>query len=95
MAKKIILHYKSLDMDIEFPLFKIFDKEYIDLRDDSEFLLELFRSKVGRKVVRAFVHYLEENAVSVVDYSDVIIQLCEKCNKYAVRRFEKIMGIRR
>lgn len=80
-------------MDIEFPLFKIFDKEYIDLRDDSEFLLELFRSKVGRKVVRAFVHYLEENAVSVVDYSDVIIQLCENVISMPLEDLRKLWGL--
>lgn len=93
VAKKIILHYKSLDMDIEFPLSKIFDKEYIDLRDDSEFLLELFRSKVGRKVVRAFVYYLEENAVSIVDYSEIIIQLCENVISMPLESLRKSWGL--
>ena len=36
----------------------------------------LDNTKVSRKVIHAFTHFLEENALSVVDYSDVIIALC-------------------
>lgn len=35
------------------------------------------KTKVSRRTVWAFVRYLEESAVSVVDYADIIIQLCE------------------
>ena len=34
-------------------------------------------SNVIKKIVWSFVHYLEENALSVVDYADIIIKLCE------------------
>ena len=76
LAKDIILRYKDLDVDIEFPLSKIFYEKYVNLEKDKEFLLEIMQSKVSRKVIHAFTHFLEENALSVVDYSDVIIALC-------------------
>lgn len=77
VAKKIILIYKSIDMDVEYPLSKMFYEQYIDARRDRQFLQEFMKTKVSRRTVWAFVHYLEENAVSVVDYADIIIQLCE------------------
>lgn len=76
-AKKIILTYKSIDMDVEFPLSNIFYDKYVDAKRDRRFLQEFMKSKVSRRIVRAFVHYLEENAVSIVDYADIILQLCE------------------
>ena len=56
-------------------------------------MLELFRSKVGRKVVRAFVYYLEENAVSIVDYSEIIIQLCENVISMPLESLRKSWGL--
>jgi len=35
------------------------------------------KSNVGRRTTYAFTHFLEESAVSVVDYADIIIALCE------------------
>lgn len=77
VAKDIILTYKSIDMDVEFPLSKMFYDKYVDVKNDRDFLREFMKTKVSRRTVSAFVHYLEENAVSIVDYADIIVQLCE------------------
>ena len=77
IAQKIILTYKNTDIDLQFPLSKIFNKRYIDSIHDKEFLKELMESKVSRKLVRAFVDYLEENNNSIIFYKDIILQLCE------------------
>ena len=45
--------------------------------DDKKFLQEIVGSKVSKKIVWSFIHYLEENALSIVDYADIIIRLCE------------------
>lgn len=34
-------------------------------------------SKASKKIVWSLIHYLEENALSIVDYADIIIKLCE------------------
>ena len=77
IAQKIILTYKNTDIDLQFPLSRVFNKKYIDSIHDKEFLKELMESKVSRKLVRAFVDYLEENTNSIILYKDIILQLCE------------------
>ena len=66
------------NLDLEFPLIRIFSKEYIKLEEDKKFLQEIVDSKASKKIVWSFIHYLEENALSIVDYADIIIKLCEK-----------------
>ena len=76
-AKAIILRFVNSNLDLEFPLIRIFSKEYIKLEDDKKFLQEIVSSKASKKIVWSFIHYLEENALSIVDYADIIIELCE------------------
>lgn len=76
-AKAIILKFVNCNLDLEFPLVRIFSKEYIKLEDDKKFLQEIWGSKASKKIVRSFTHYLEENALSILDYADIIIELCE------------------
>lgn len=77
LAKTIILSCINSNIDLEFPVIQIFDKEYIKLEDDRTFLHEVMSSKISKRIVWLFVHYLEENALSIVDYTDIIIKLCE------------------
>ena len=77
LAKAIILRFIDINLDLEFPLNRIFSKEYIKLEEDKEFLQEIVGSKASKKIVWSFIHYLEENALSIVDYADIIINLCE------------------
>lgn len=93
VAKKIILIYKSIDMDIEIPLSKMFYDKYVDAKRDRKFLLEFMKTKVSRRTVWAFVHYLEENAVSVIDYADIIIQLCENVLQMGIEDLRTQWGI--
>ena len=76
-AKDIIMKYKDYDIDEGCPLSLIFEYKYIDMERDTEFLKKLMQSKAGHRTTYAFTHFLEENAVSVVDYADIIIALCE------------------
>ena len=51
------------------------------------------KTKVSRRTVWAFVRYLEESAVSVVDYADIIIQLCENVLHMEIEDLRKQWGI--
>lgn len=93
VAKNIILTYKSIDMDVDFPLSKIFDDKYVDAKRDKQFLQEFMKTKVSRRIAWAFVYYLEENAVSIVDYADIIIQLCENVLQMEQEALRKQWGI--
>ena len=44
-------------------------------------------SKASKRIVWSFIHYLEENALSIVDYADIIIKLCEN-----ILRMEELRG---
>lgn len=76
-AKDIILKFVNSNLDLEFSLIRILSKEYIKLEDDKKFLQAIVDSKTSKKIVWSFTHYLEENALSIVDYADIIIKLCE------------------
>ena len=93
IAQKIILTYKNTDIDLQFPLSKIFNKRYINSIHDKEFLKELMESKVSRKLVRAFVNYLEENTNSIILYKDIILQLCENILQMKLEDLKQEWGL--
>ena len=74
--KEIILKLKEKDL-IYYSLEKLFNHQKIDLSRDKEFLLELMKFKNVDKIIHSFLEYLEERVVSILDYADVIINLCE------------------
>ena len=93
LAKSIILRYKNVNIDIEFPLSKIFYNRYVNAKQDKQFLLEFMKSKVSRRMVHAFVHFLEENAISIVDYADIIIKLSENVLMMELQALRSQWGI--
>ena len=93
LAKDIILLYKDFDIDEGNPLSLIFDDEYIDVRRDKEFLWELMRANIGRRMIYEFTVFLEKNAISVADYADIIISLCENVLQMHKVKLRKEWGI--
>lgn len=90
---KNILKYKNSDVDVEFPLSSIFYNKCIDSVHDKEFLRELMKSKVSRRIIYAFTNFLEEQAVSVVEYADIIIALCENVLQMEENKLKDQWGI--
>lgn len=93
VAQNIILIYKNIDTNVENILSRMFYNNYVDSKHDKEFLKEFMKTKVSRSTVRAFVNYLDGNAVSVVDYADIIIQLCENVLQMEIEDLKKQWGI--
>lgn len=93
MAKQIILTYKNIDVDVEFPLSRMFYDKYVDAKRDREFLKEFMKSQVSRRTICAFVHYLEESAVSTVDYADIILRLCKNVLQMEIEDLRKQWGL--
>lgn len=48
-AKDIILKFVNSNLDLEFPLIRIFSKEYIKLEDDKKFLQAIAGSRTSKK----------------------------------------------
>ncbi|WP_314014911.1 hypothetical protein [Leptotrichia wadei] len=74
--KEIILKLKEKELNY-YSLEKLFNHQKIDLSRDKKFLLELMKFKNVDKIIHSFLEYLEERVVSILDYADVIINLCE------------------
>lgn len=92
-AKSIILNLKNTEVDVEFPLSRMFYDNLVDADRDSEFLIEIMKSNVNRRTVHAFVHYLEENAYSINDYASIIISLCENILSLDAKEISNRWGI--
>ena len=92
-AKDIILKYKNLEYDVEFPLSGMFYDKLVDVERDSDFLIEIMKSNVSKRMVYSFVHFLEENACSIRDYAIIILTLCESVLGMDSEAIEKQWGI--
>lgn len=93
ISKDIILRYNNLDIDAEFSLGSMFYDNLVDVERDSEFLITIMKSKVSRRMVYSFVHFLEKNAYSVIDYAEVIIALCEAVLSTTEEELKRQWGI--
>jgi len=92
-AKNIILAYKNIDKDMNFPLSRIFYDNLVDARQDRIFIKEFIESKAGRRQINAFIQYLEENAISLIDYADIILELCENILQIKPEELQSQWGI--
>lgn len=92
-AKKIIMKFRNEKVDVEMPLSRLFFDSFINLDRDKEFLIELMQSELSKRIVHAFTHYLEENALSIIEYSEVIIALCKKILSQDSNELQMMWGI--
>ena len=56
-------------------------------------MIEIMNSGLNRRIVHAFVHYLEEKSKSFVDYKDIIFSMSYHLLGNEVGKFEEIWGI--
>lgn len=75
LAKDIISKFIISSLDLEIPISRLFYNNLINLERDKDFLIEIMNSDLSSKMMHAFVHYLEEEAKSVIDYKDIIISM--------------------
>ncbi|WP_252214225.1 hypothetical protein [Clostridium sp. VAP41] len=75
ICKKIILKFKTSEFDLDFPVSNLFYQNKINLERDNEFLIEIMQSNLSKRTISAFVHYLEKNSKSIVDYKDIILSM--------------------
>lgn len=76
-AKDIILKFVNSNLDLEFPLIRIFSKEYIKLEDDKKFLQAIAGSRTSKKNSLVIYSLFRRKCIVSVDYADIIIKLCE------------------
>lgn len=81
-CKDIILKLNSNNYDLESFISRIFHDKEIELERDKEFLVEIMKSNSGRRSVYSLVKYLEENALSILDFSDIILDILKSYVEY-------------
>lgn len=75
LVKNMIRKFKSSTLDLEMPISRLFYDKLIDLERDKDFLIEIMNSDLSYRTIHAFVHYLEEESKSVVDFKDIILSM--------------------
>lgn len=72
-CKEVILKLNNGNCDLEDFISRIFYDKDIDLKRDKEFLIEITKSNSGRRSIHALINYIEENALSILDFSQIIL----------------------
>lgn len=81
VAKQTII--KILDSNfIEFNYYRLFNSEKININKDRDFLLELCKNNRSKKVIGAFVTFINNEAMPLKEYKKYIFALAEECIKY-------------
>lgn len=94
-AKKIILQYMNTEINIEYSISTIFYNKDIDAKRDKNFLIKIMNSRISRRIVYAFVHYLEKVAVSIVEYADIIFELSDNILNMSEEELRGTWGLER
>jgi len=93
LAKNMIRKFETSTLNLEMPISRLFYDNLIDLGRDKDFLIELMSSGLSHRILDAFVHYLEEESKSVVDYKDIILSMSYHLIKDGSGRGEERWGI--
>jgi len=93
LAKNIILRFKRSTVDLEMPISKLFYDDLINLERDKDFLIEIMSSDLSRRTLHAFVHYLEEESRSVVEYKNIILSMSRHLIQNDFEKYESVWGI--
>ena len=75
LAKDIICKFKTSSINLEMPISRLFYDNLINLERDKEFLVDIMSSEISRRTLHAFIHYLEEESKSLIDFRDIIISM--------------------
>ena len=87
MMCKIIIKLKKHNCDFKTFITRIFYEQEIELKRDKEFLIEIMKSNAGIESLYIFAKYLEENAKSILDFSDIILEAAKSAIDYKKNRY--------
>ena len=72
-CKEVILNFNNNKCNLENFISRIFYDKDFDLKRDKEFLIEITKSNSGRRAVHALINYIEENALSIIDFAQIVL----------------------
>lgn len=93
-SKQILERFLNTKNDIELPCSRLFYDKKIDLNRDRGFVKKMMSSLVCRRTLYQFVRYLEKEGIELLQYSDVIIDMCNNLFDILKDRTDKIWGVK-
>lgn len=87
-AKAALIHNLEDPFNIEFPWTRLFYDKLVDLEKDEEFINVVMRSVVGRSILGAFFHFIEEAGSSLKNYENIILRVCRNLIELGENRNE-------
>lgn len=93
LAKDIIYRFRNSELDLEMPISRLFYDDLINLERDEEFLLQIMNSKLSRRTVHAFIHYLEEESRSLKAFKNIIFAMSQSLITGNISSEERTWGI--
>ncbi|OXS56941.1 hypothetical protein B1A99_18975 [Cohnella sp. CIP 111063] len=93
LAKEIILRFKPSLVKFEISLSRLFYSNLINLERDKDFLIEIMSSDISRRILHAFVRYLEKGSKSVIDYKDIILTMSGHLIQSDSMKYDNAWGI--
>ena len=74
-CKNIMIEFSRNNKDVENFVNAILIYKKINIKRDKEFLIEMVRNNFGRRTVHNLLRNIEENALSIIDFSEVILEI--------------------
>ena len=74
-CKNIMLEFSRNNRNVEDFVNSILMRKKIDIERDKEFLIEMVRNSFGRRTIHNILRYIEENALSIIDFSEIILEI--------------------
>lgn len=75
-AKAALIHNIDDSYNIEFPWTRLFYDKLVDLDKDGEFINIILGSALGRRVIGAFINYVEEIESGLRGAENVVLRIC-------------------
>lgn len=75
-CKKILELFLDEDNEIGYLYNSLFFEKKIYIARDKELLIKMLKSNISSKIINYFIEYLEDYDESVIDYSEIVFELC-------------------
>ncbi len=92
-SKELILEFATKKEELGNAISRIFYDDYVDISRDKDFLLQLVKTKAGKKIISAFISYLEKSDTSIIEFADIILILCKNILDNSIEELEDIWGV--
>lgn len=74
-VKDIIEKFNASGYDLEYVINRLFYGSLLNLNEDKDFIILIMKNSSARRSLYSFIHYIDENALSIIDFRDIIFEV--------------------